>query len=294
MRAVATPIALVGVVAFSTSALAFLVAPPAAPAWRSLGGSTPTRNAGPAVDAEAHPSPSSGRWCTCGVALMAALAASGRIRGLHTRARGSVAVRVGKAANLITERLEQAFKMSADIQKSMTEVEGRNALILQKLNAAKGKVQALEAERDQLKGQLLGLVEQVDTALMGPLKTSTAMATQLSALKEKAAGSGAPASAKVKSLEAERDALKDELEALVGQIDDALLGPLKQSTAMAEQLTAMKEAVGVSTGAKVAAPAAVRAAGSYPPPKAKRGAKKGKTFFPLPYPDFSIGQCYSY
>jgi len=213
---------------------------------------------------------------------------------LPARARGSVAVRVGKAANLVSERLEQAFKMSADIQKSMAEVEGRNALIMQKLNAAKGKVNALEAERDQLKGQLLGLVEKVDTALMGPLKTSTAMATQLSAVKEKAAVAQAPASAKVQSLEAERDALKSELQALVGQIDNALLGPLKQSTLMAEELNAMKAAVEVSTGAKVAAPASVRAATSYPPPKAKRGAKKGKTFFPLPYPDFSIGECYSY
>lgn len=47
MRAARTPIALMGAVAFSTSAQAFLVATPAAPAWYSLGGATPTRKAGP-------------------------------------------------------------------------------------------------------------------------------------------------------------------------------------------------------------------------------------------------------
>lgn len=223
-------------------------------------------------------------------------AASATRRHSSAKVRGSVAIKVGTAANLVAERLEKAFKMSAEIQKSMAEVEGRNALVQQKLDKARAKVRGLEAERDQLKSQLNGLVDQVETALMGPLRTSTTMATKLAALKESAATTQGSASAKVQSLEAERDALKAQLTELVGQIDDALLGPLKNSADMVEELGALKGAVEVSTAATpaAAAPAAARAATSYPPPKAKKGTKKGKTFFPLPYPDFSIGECYMY
>jgi len=285
-----------GIVAFRT-ATTFVVAPPAAATSHLPNRLSPALLSWQAEDVASRSRTNIGLCCMCGLAVLAA-ATSAKGRQLSAKGRGAVAVHVGAGASQISDRLQQAFKMSADIQKSMAEVEGRNNLVMQKLEKAQAKVKALEAERDGLKAQLLGLVNRVDTALMGPLKTSTSMATQLSALKEHAAGSQGAAAAKVQTLEAERDALKAQLNDLVGQIDMALLGPLAQSAQMLQELSVLKDAAATSSsapGVPVAVPAAAASsvATSYASPKTIKG-KKGKVFFPLPYPDFSIGECYAY
>merc|ERR1719215_618223 len=116
------------------------------------------------------------------------------------------------------------------------------------------------------------------------------------------------------ALSEERRALTAQLQALVGKIDAKLADPSKLSSAAVAKLTSLKAAAAASASAAapapaavppptapasaaaapVATPAAARAATSYPSPMAKRGAKKGKAFFPLPYPDFSLGECYAY
>jgi len=105
----------------------------------------------------------------------------------------------------------------------------------------------------------------------------------------------------------ERQVLTSKLAGLLAQIDSKLADP-STPAATVSKLTALKQAATAEASSPAPTPAAPtmaarvaaaapatlsKSSSSYPAPVAKKG-KKGKLFFPLPYPDFSIGECYAY
>lgn len=99
--------------------------------------------------------------------------------GRGQRSSSRVARGIGKAAALLAKRLEAAVKVSADIEKRLSDFQARNAALKEEVKAADRTVARIEAERDQLKDQLLELAELIDGGIVGSLTRSAKIAEDL-------------------------------------------------------------------------------------------------------------------
>lgn len=180
MRATAAMLGVVVVTSLGVTARAFLLSPAAAPAPRST-----VRRASPSIEANASPrtyrlAGLTGLWCIGGAAAVAAASAKGRRTA--TKVRGSVAVKVVKAADQVAQRLKEAFQVSKDIKIALEALERQNTALMEKLDTANTTVASIQAERDKVKRELTEVLQLMDTLLMGSLNHTAEMATDLSEL----------------------------------------------------------------------------------------------------------------
>lgn len=216
MRSSATAVALVVAAVFFAAKQAFVPAPPTAPAVRFLGHASAAPPATQAEGSEGEDIPL-GIFCAGGAA--AALALSARRRWSSGAFRAAVAVKVEKTAKMIGERLQQAAKVSADIEKCMSDLKEKNRIMVGELEATTKKLQELESECDELKDKL----GKADAIKAEPMQE----ASQLSEEVEKTVGQMQSkntsimsdleeTSAKVQSLEGEVAQLQGQQVGLIG------------------------------------------------------------------------------
>lgn len=174
----------------------------------------------------ALPLRSLGVLCFCGTAAVA-MATSAKSRRSVISLRGSVALKVGRAARIVAQRLEEACRITEGIEKCISDLEEQNAQIMAEWEAANATCNEIEAERDAAKAELDSLVEKIEYSLTAPLKHSNEMASQLPVMNADvqtgASEQGIKAADAVdQPVDSDRDEFKAKLNELAAKLDTAL------------------------------------------------------------------------
>lgn len=170
--------------ALFTASRVFTVAQSDGAALNSAGLSVPPLTVAQAEGAAMGPRLNIGLWCISGVAAAAAVTASAKSR-CSAKARTSVVLRAGKEPTIISKRLEDAVKLSADFEERMSQLRERNERMMLEVQLKRAKAKAVARERDELKAQLISMVEKIDSSLIGPLKQSCKIASGMTTLQDR-------------------------------------------------------------------------------------------------------------